>query len=55
MTTGMNGHDPIAYEWNMRVSTYCTHVHISMCAHGHTYTHALLDMARWCNPLVFPV
>lgn len=34
-----------------------------MCAHKHawtqtriqTHTHSLLDMARWCNPLVFPV
>lgn len=39
------------WDWT---STYCTRVHISMRAHRHTYTRALLDMSRWCNPLVFP-
>lgn len=52
MTAGMNGHDPIAYEWNVRqASRYCTHLQISM----DTHTHTLWDMARWCNPLVFCV
>lgn len=52
MTAGMNGHDPIAYEWTVRqASRYCTHLQISM----DTHTHTLWDMARWCNPLVFCV
>lgn len=52
MTAGMNGHDPIAYEWTVRQAfRYCTHLQISM----DTHTHTLWDMARWCNPLVFCV
>lgn len=52
-------HDPIAYKWNMRhqmgiyLQYTCAHKHAN--AQTHICTHALLDMARWCNPSVFCV